>query len=184
MKLPACLLLLALSSTHAIDFTPREVKEVGEGGEYTYLRFSDHDKAVTYMPPANWRYSGGGQFFHLSVPNVVGCEVEISISPMEKPLVASEADLKTFEAMAMESLPKGARSFETTVATFNPCEIDGHQTVEVTLSYVLFGQPKSVSQLYLPRTKDMVRFTVVAKPEDFEQVRRRFQGSLHSLAGL
>jgi hypothetical protein len=47
------------------------------------------------------------------------------------------------------------------VATFNPCELDGRKTVEVTISYVLFGQPLMVSRLYLPRQEDMLRFTVV-----------------------
>jgi hypothetical protein len=184
MRLITLLVILALPAAQALDFTPREVKEVGEGGEYTYVRFSDTGKGVTYRPPKHWDYRGGGSVFRLDPPNVLGAEVEIVRVQLDAPLVASEETIKTFEALALDSLPPRASKVETPVATFNPCELDGRKTVEVTISYVLFGQPLMVSRLYLPRQEDMLCFTVVSKPGDFEQVRRVFQASLHTLAGL
>lgn len=184
MKLIGLLLIAALPTARAIDFTPREVKEVGEGGAYSYLRFSDGAKSVTYMPPKHWDYHGAGNTFQLKVPNVVGAEIEIAEMPMDEPLTAGEESIKTFEALALESLPQGASKIETSVASFNPCELDGHKTVEITLSYVLFGQSVTVSRLYLPRKKDLLRFTIVSKPGDFERVRQVFFSSLHTLAGI
>lgn len=184
MKLITCILMCALSCADAIDFTPHEVKEIGEGGEYTYLRFANGDQAVTYMPPKYWDYRGDENEFRLTAPNVVGTEVEISKESMEEPLVAAQENLNAFEALATESLPQGASKIKTVASSFTPCEIDGYKTVEVTLSYVLFGQSLVLSRLYLPRTKDMLCFKVVSKASDFEAVRRTFQASLHSLAGL
>jgi hypothetical protein len=184
MKRVFLLIALALTSARGIDFAPREVKAVGEGGEYSYLRFSDGEKAVTYNPPKYWSFRGRGAVFRLDPVNITGAECEISYLAMETPLVASEANLQTFEALALESLPPGATKIETETTTFNPCELDGQKTVEVTISCVLFGQPLKISRLYLTRKEDMLRFTVLTKPGDFEQVRQTFHASLHTLAGL
>ncbi len=184
MKVVALIVMLALPSALALDFAPRVVKEVGEGGEYSYLRFRDGERFVTYLPPRGWDYFGGGHTFRLTPPHVGGAEVEMTWIPMEEPPVAGEDSFEAFAALALESLPKGAAKIESPVARFNPCELDGCKTVEVTLSYVMFGQPVTVSRLYLPRTADLLRFTVVSHPNDFERLRKVFLASLHTLAGL
>ena len=184
MKLAALLFLAAASVAAALDFRPMVMEGRGEGGKYTYLEFRDDGKAVTYMPPRSWRFHGGAAQLCLTVPDTTGVEIDIGLLALKEPMPVESANLSAFADIARQSLPAEAVKVERGAVDFNPLIIDGHNTVEVTFDYMIFGGPIRVSCLYAARGKELVCFRVVARPDDFDRVHLAFRLSLHSFAGL
>ena len=184
MKLTALLLLAATSAAWALDFRPVVMEGRGEGGKYAYLQFRDAGRAVTYMPPRLWKFHGREGQLCLTVPGITGAEIDIGVQVMREPMLVEAAGLRAYEELARQALPTEAVKVELNAVTFNPLVLDGHQTVEVTFTYVIFGGPLKVSFLYAAREKELLCCRVVARPEDFDRLHQAFALSLHSFAGL
>ncbi|MEA3207279.1 MAG: hypothetical protein QOE70_336 [Chthoniobacter sp.] len=184
MKLLALLLLSGMCTVHALDFVPTEVKVSGEGGQYTYLQFRDGKTKVGYLPPASWTYKGGGGRFCLVPPEVAGAEIDFRVLTLPPALTVEPANLQAFANLALEAVPNGANKVELLTTVFNPLEIDSRKSIEITLGYNFFGQSLKASHLYIVRGQTLLLFRVAAQPADFERLRKTFQASLHTLAGL
>ncbi len=185
MKLAALLLLAAASAAPALDFHPLVVEAQGEGGKYTYIEFRDEGKAVTYMPPRGWKFHGRDLKLCLVVPDCTGVEIDLGLIAMDEPVDGKGTNfLLMLEKFARASLPEAATKVELLGAEYNPLIIDGHQTVEVTFRYVIFGRPIKVSLLYLARKSELLCFRVVAPPAEFDRLHQTFRLSLHTFAGL
>lgn len=185
MKLIALFLLAATAAAPALDFRPLVVEAQGEGGKYTYLEFRDEGKSVTYMPPRGWKIYGRDSHLCLSVPGCTGVEIDFGLIPVGEAVVEQGTNLLLLlEKLARAALPPAATKVELLGAEQNPLIIDGHQTIEVTFRYVIFGGPLKVSFLYLARKGELLCFRVVAPPAEFERLHETFRLSLHTFAGL
>lgn len=178
-------LLLALAgTTQAFEFAPTEKKERGEGSEYLYLQFRNGIGKTTYVPPRNWEYKGDGIRLSLFPKGILGSDIDMTTLTLKEPVPCVEANLKVFEGFAVQAVPKGASGVEVISAVYNPFEIDGKQTIEVVLAYSFYGQKLKASFVYADTGKKLLQFRVAAKLADFDSLRKEFQGSLHSLAGI
>jgi hypothetical protein len=180
MKGFAICLLWTAPLLRALDFTPIEVEENGEGGKYQYLQFADGEKRVTYMPPRAWSVTGTASVLKLTPPLAGQADVDIEVQPLIEPLAA---DPQEYDKLARANLPAGATKVESSILE-NPLDIDGRKTIEVTLRYSFFGQPFCSSSVFLARDKELLRFRVAARANDFTALRRVFHSSLHSMAGF
>ena len=184
MKLATLLLIAAATVTHALDFRPIVIESAGEGGKYSYLQFRDQGKTVTYMPPKAWLYSGQASRLGLAAPGTAGAEIDISALPLKESMAVESSNFRAFAELARRSLPAEASKVELADVTYNPLNLDGHRTIEMIFTYVIFGGPVKVSLLYAVRENELLCFRVVARPEDFDRLHQAFKLSLHSLAGL
>jgi len=203
MKLTLLFLGLAIPAAQALDFTPIEAKMKGEAGTYSYVEFRDGRSRISYVPPKAWEFRGDSAAFRLCPPAGGSAEVEFHSQALKEPVEMEAENLKAFEAIARESLPPGATKIETLGLAFNPRELDGHKTVEVTLSYGFFGQTIKASLLYvvrqtapvrfrvdsrasasLARDASLVVFRVAARAADFDRARDAIHQSLGTLSGL
>ena len=184
MKLATLFLIAAASLAHALDFRPIVIESAGEGGKYTYLLFRDQGKAVTYMPPKAWLYNGHASRLGLAAPGTVGAEIDMSVLPLKESMAVESSNFRAFAELARRSLPSEASKVELADVACNPLNIDGHRTIEIIFTYVIFGGPVKMSLLYAARENELLCFRVVARPEDFDRLHQTFNLSLHSLAGL
>ena len=79
-------------------------------------------------------------------------------------------------------MPSNASNVTVLEEENNPLQIHQQQTYGVTLAYNFLGQVYEANVLFANLGETQVRFRVVARKDDFDQVRRQFRGSLFSLA--
>ncbi len=70
----------------------------------------------------------------------------------------------------------------------SPVRLNDHPTVEVTVTYALYGRPLQVSMFVCQRRAgrplELFVFEVAARPEHFQAVHDTFQSSLYSIVGF
>ncbi len=182
--LSAVLILGGTLAQAQLDLTPQESFYEVEGIRVPNVKFQDGKKLVSYSPPGGWNMSGGGAKLNLVPSGTAQAGSVILIEQTKEPLPATEANLKAFSELAAGFLPREASKVEVVESVVSPLRISGKSMVEVTLSYVFFGQNFRMNVLYLPREKERLCFQCSARASDFANVLRDFRGSLYSIQGL
>lgn len=184
MKTAAVFFLLAATASAAIDLTPRESTYEVEGATFRNVSFRNGDKLVSFSPPARWTLTGGAKQLTLTPPAAVQAAGIIeSVAVRELPR-AEESKFQIFNELALTLVPKEAVKVEILETALSAMRLGGRAAVEVTLSYVFFGQTFRLFVLALPRENELLRFHLVARTNDFPALYKEFRGSFYSLQGL
>jgi hypothetical protein len=188
-KIPACLILAAcvLSAralaTPTIDLTPVPQEYELEGIKRTLVSFRAGAGPVLYAPP--WKIAGYADSACLDVPER-HASAEIRRVPLSEPLDLRDEDAT--KKWVIDHLPPAATNVSIDDFARNPVSIDGKPTVEVTVSYGLFGLYRRHSLLLCERRQnlytDLVIFEFAAPPAKFDLLYRIFQKSLYSMMGF
>lgn len=186
MKLLALPLLAASLSAHAgVDLTPVPATRHFHGSEISELRFSDNGKPVAYQLPQGWSYSSlGPAKIRFYPPQGAQASAEMEIVPLAEGSGFEEEFRKTLREQMLRSLPEDSEQIAIISEVMNPLMINGHQTWEVTISYVWLGQRRRLSTLIANLDGQQLRCRVSTQPQDFDQVHRLFQRSLCGLQWL
>jgi hypothetical protein len=173
---------LAGRAAGAIDFTPTTSERKLDGITFPELVFHQDGHAITYEKPRDWNLTSDGATMRLTPPHAAQAQVSVEQSPLAAPQVFDEATTKQLEQTVLASVPPGAEKIELISAENDPLRIHGQPTCAVTVGYSFFGQDFEACTLFANLGDTQVRFHVVARKADFEQVQRQFRGSLFSLS--
>ena len=164
-----------------IDFTPTEGQRQLEGMIFPLVMFHQDNHLITYEPPRGWTYTGDPAHVVLTPPKVSQARASMEQVSLPSPQTFDEATVEQLRQVVLGSLPPDAQNVQFVAAENNPVRIDQQDSYEITASYSYFGQPYQVSVIFANLGELQVRFRIVARKEDFEDLHRAFRGSLFSL---
>ena len=168
-----------------IDFTPKESFYMAEATKVSNVAFRNGKKKMTYSPPGKWTLSGGGRKVTITPPDVPQAGATMQTEPAKAELLpATGENVKAYSDLAVSLLPKEALKVVVVEALVAPIQISRHAMVEVTLTYVHFGQQFTTNILFLPYEKEQITFQMTARTPDFAPLAKMFRSSLFSLQGL
>lgn len=147
------------------------------------LKFHDAGRGISYSPPPDWKMSGRGKMLELIPPQAVQAGARFEVLPTA-PLPADASKVKLFRELAVLLLPAEATNVEIIEAGLSELRISGRPAVEVVLTYTFFAQQFKMNSLFLPRERELLRFSFTAHLADFAPLEKTFRRSLYSLQGL
>ena len=170
------------SAIAAIDFTPTTGQRELEGVVFKQLIFHEDGRQIAYEQPTGWTYSGDTTGIRFTPLNFTQALAEIQQTPLPEPETFDEPTTKFLREQVLASLPRDSQHPAIVAEERNTVRINGNDSYEVTVAYALYAQEYQLSVMFvnLP-TKTQLRFRVIARKKDFDQVHRLFRGSLYSL---
>jgi hypothetical protein len=180
---PFALLLLSAGSALAqLDLNPTLATRELEGVRFTELVFQHGKDRITYEPPSGWSYRGSVTTLALTPPQRSQAEAVIKAMPLSRPPVPLTPERMTeLRQRAISLVSTGAENVEVVSEEQSPTRIDGRETFEVVLGYVLHGQRFQSSALFLTLDDSEMIFRLQCHSSDFADLAKLFRGSLCSL---
>lgn len=175
-------LACVLGSARAeINLTPqRSVREL-EGCKFPQLEFRDGAKRITYEAPRGWQaIAHDSQTLALVPPDKEMVSAKIKFIPMPGPLILDEAQLKHFKDTASQLLPPESRIMLEPTITPHPLLLNDHATCEIDIYFVLHSQRLRMSVLFVDLGDTQLRFSLISRPGDFENLHSAFRDSWYS----
>jgi hypothetical protein len=171
--------------THAgLDLTPRVEEYELDGVKRSQLVFTDGERHITYAPPRNWEYSGGGNRLVLHPRSASNVEASITVSKLPRPEVLDEATLKRLCDEALASVPRGATNVALVSQQLSPLLIDRKETFLIVINYDYYSLPYAKSVMFLNRQNDQVRFELTCNRNTFGELQKAFMSSHYSWQNL
>jgi hypothetical protein len=164
-----------------INLTPNySVREL-DGCKFPQLEFRDTDKKITYELPKGWTCASRDKFtLALLPPSKDMVSAKIKFIPTPGPLVLDDVQLKHFKETASQLLPpESVISGEPTIAP-DPLLLNGHHTCEIDILFGLHSHRLRMSVLFVDLGESQLRFSLIARPADFEDLHKAFQESWYS----
>jgi hypothetical protein len=184
IRISAALLCIAGLAHADLDLTPRVQEYELEGVKMRQLVFTDGEKLITYSPPRNWEYSGGGNRFLLHPQTQTAAEAEITVTKTPHPASFDQAGLKRLTDEVLSSIPQDATNVELVSQQLNPLLIDRKETFLVVIRYDYYSQQYQRSVMFLNRKNEQIRFQLTSYRNSFQQLQKSFEGSHYSWQNL
>lgn len=178
------IILLASSAYADLDLTPREEEYQLDGTKQRQLVFADGGRRVTYTPPRNWQYSGGGNRFVLRPSSELSAEATTTVNKLPRAEVFDDTTTKRLCDEVLASVPSGATKVTLVSQQMNPLRIEGKQTFLVIINYDLYGGPYTRSAMFLNRQNEQVRFQLTCYRNSFQKLQKAFESSHYSWQNL
>lgn len=171
-----------LGTTQAeIDLTPeRSVREL-EGCKFPQLEFRDGGTKITYEAPKGWDYISRDRHTLALVPpnkDMVSAKIKFIATPGT--LVLDEAQLTHLKNTASSLLPPESRIMKEPTITPNPLVLNARPSCEIDILFVLHSQRLRMSVLFVDLGDSQLRFSLIARPGDFEALHKAFQESWYT----
>ena len=171
-----------LGTTQAeIDLTPeRSVREL-EGCKFPQLEFRDGGTKITYEAPKGWDYISRYRHTLALVPpnkDMVSAKIKFIATPGT--LVLDEAQLTHLKNTASSLLPPESRIMKEPTITPNPLVLNARPSCEIDILFVLHSQRLRMSVLFVDLGDSQLRFSLIARPGDFEALHKAFQESWYT----
>jgi hypothetical protein len=156
-----------------------------DGMKFQHLVFSDGSgKKITYSPPTGWEYSGSGPKLTLHPSKKGQAEASVTSITLPQPGVLDDEGLKKLTEEALMSVPRGSTNVTLVSQQKNPVIIEGKETFLVTVAYSFYGGNYKRSVMFLNRGKEQLRFELVSREQDFDELQKAFLGSQFSWQNL
>ena len=164
-----------------INLTPQySVREL-EGCKFPQLEFRDGAKKITYEPPPGWQaMARDSQTLALTPAGKDMVSAKIKFFPTQGRLVLDEAQLQHFKDTADQLLPAESRIMTEPTITPNPLLLNGHPTCEIDIYFVLHSQRFRMSVLFVDLGESQLRFSLISRAGDFEELHKAFRASWYS----
>ncbi|HJT46154.1 MAG TPA: hypothetical protein VJ721_07775 [Chthoniobacterales bacterium] len=167
-----------------LDLTPRLQEYDLEGVKLHQLAFTDGQTLITYAPPKNWEYFGGGNRLVLRPRSEAGAEAEISVTGIRHQADFDESEVKQLTADVVASLPHEATNITIVSQQLNPLLIGRKKTFLVIVSYDYYSQSYERSVMFLDRNSEQIKFQLTCYRSAFQKLQRAFEGSHYSWQNL
>lgn len=176
-----CLALASLTVPARADVDLSPTKSELDETKYTILFFADGGKEISYRVPKDWTYAKSGpEKIKFTPPGPSQAQCEIAVEPLTQPFAFDEEGITKLKEKARSLVPRDAEQVEFTGEQSNAVMIGGHEAHEVTLSFVLFGQPFKMAVLFANIAPQQMRFRTIAHRDAFDAVHTTFRSSLCS----
>jgi hypothetical protein len=175
-------LACALATADAeINLTPvRSIREF-EGCKFPQLEFRDQGRTITYEAPSGWEpLLRDKHTLALVPPGKDLVSAKIKFIPTPGRLVLDEAQLQYFKETASELLPADGRLMSEPTVTANPLLFNDRPTCEIDLYFVHQSQRLRLSVLFVDLGESQLRFSLISRPADFEELHNAFRASWYS----
>ena len=178
----ALLLGCGLAAADAeINLTPVQSVREFEGCKFPQLEFRDKGSKITYEAPSGWEpLLRDKHTLALLPPGKDLVSAKIKFIPTPGRLVLDEAQLQYFKDTASQLLPADGRLMSDPVVTPNPLLFNNHTTCEVDLYFVHQAQRLRMSVLFVDLGESQLRFSLISRPGDFEELYSAFRASWYS----
>jgi hypothetical protein len=175
-------LLCTLGAARAeIDLRPEPSVRELEGCKFSQLEFRDNGKKITYEPPKGWKYVAHDQnTLALVPPGKDMVSAKIKFIPTPGTLVLDEVQLKRFKDTASQLLPPESKIMTEPTIIPNPLSFNDHPTCEIDILFALHSQRLRMSVLFVDLGGSQLRFSLISKPGDFDDLHKAFQESWYS----
>jgi hypothetical protein len=170
-----------LTASAEINLTPRySVREL-EGCKFPQLEFRDGNQTITYEAPTGWQaVSRDWQTLALTPPGKEMVSAKIKFIPTPGQLVLDERQLQYFKETAHLLLPPESRMMADPTITPNPLSLGDHSTCEIDIYFVLHAQRMRMSVLFVDLGDSQLRFSLISRPADFDELHKEFRASWYS----
>ena len=132
-----------------INFSPALRTEDSEGVATTYLIFKNGGREISYTPPTGWTYSGSAESFTMYSAGLNPATAVIEALPAGGAWVFNETGFKRVVEECMTRAPKGSDHFRLVSREQSVLKIGGHDGMEATAGFSLYGRPMQMSLLVL-----------------------------------
>jgi len=187
MKLPILRILpLAFLSygtllASPVDFTPRPDGFEIDGVRINQVKFLQGKEEITYRPPVAWLCKGSPDVALLQLSGTLSTvRAEMRHQDNTPPPVWNEEGMKALRLRAQTLIP-AAEKLTLTEEIRNPVQINGHETLELVYSGLLFTRSYKFVVVLLPLEKEQFSFTLYSQEKEFEGASREFISSLFRL---
>jgi hypothetical protein len=179
-------ILISLAGlAHAdLELTPRLEQYDLDGVKLRQLVFTDGDRRVSYTPPKNWEYSGGGSRFVLRPASQSAAEAVITVTKLPTAEVFDKTTTKRLSDEVLASVPRGATNVTLVSQQLNPLLIERKETFLVVISYDYYSQPYQQSVMFLIRNNERICFQLTCYRNAFRELQKAFESSHYSWQNL
>lgn len=161
-----------------LQLTPKFSVARVDGATIKFLAFSDGSgKQITYGPPFGWECSGVRTRLTLRPPKRSQAEGTISTIKLSHPGIFDDERMKKLTAEVIASVPGGSTNVTLVSEEKNPLLIAQKETFLVIVSYTFYGENYQRSMMFLNRGNEQVRFQLVSRAIDFEDLQTNFYRS-------
>ena len=164
-----------------INLTPtRSFREL-EGCKFPQLEFRDDGRKITYEAPPGWEpLLRDTHTLALVPPGKEMVSAKIKFIPTPGRLVLDAAQLQYFKDTAYQLVPREGRVLAEPTVTPNPLIFGNHPTCEVDFYFVHQSQRLRMSVLFVDLGESQLRFSLISRPGDFEDLHNAFRASWYS----
>lgn len=175
-------LIVAVGFVQAeINLTPSHTVRELEGCKFPQLEFRDGQRKITYEPPPGWQaIARDTQTLGLTPPGKEMVSAKIKFFPTQGRLILDEEQLQRFKDTADQLLPPESRLMAEPKVTPAPLLLSGYPTCEIDLYFVLHSQRFRMSVLFVDLGETQLRFSLISRPGDFEELHKAFRSSWYS----
>ena len=164
-----------------INLTPEPSVRELDGCKFPQLEFRDGAKKITYELPRGWTYLARDKTtLALVPPNKDLVSAKIKFIPTPGTLTLDEPQLKRLKETAPQLLPPEGKILTEPTITPNPLLFNAHPTCEIDILFALNGQRLRMSILFVDLGDSQLRFNLISRPGDFEDLHKAFQESWYS----
>ena len=164
-----------------IDLTPEQSVRELDGCKFPQLEFRDSGKKITYELPRGWTYLPRDKTtLALVPPGKDMVSAKIKFIPIPGTLTLDEPQLKRLKDTASQLLPPEGKILNEPTVTPNPLSLNAHPTCEIDVIFALNGQRLRMSVLFVDLGDSQLRFSLISRPGDFEDLHKALQDSLYS----
>jgi hypothetical protein len=179
VRLPLALLLLGamiglVPARADLKLTPQASTYQIEGATMPRVLFHDGDKAVTYVPPRGWKYSGSETSLRLLPNGNTQAEATITKLASPKTVAFDEGTRPALIEQVTAGLPAESSNVQVVNQELNPVRIGGKDTFLVTVSFTSHGNDFTRSVMFLNREQDQIQFQLSSRTSDFSALQKAF----------
>ena len=166
-----------------INLTPTYSVRQLDGCKFPQLEFRENsNRNITYELPKGWTCMSRDKFTLALMPPATKDMVSAKIKyiPVAGPLVLDDVQLKHFKETASQLLPPESVISGEPRITPDPLLLNGHHTCEIDILFGLHSHRLRMSVLFVDLGESQLRFSLIARPSDFEDLHKAFQESWYS----
>lgn len=174
----ALLAILSTAEAGTFDFTPTvPANDSPRMRRFPRLLFKDGARTVSYVRPAGWQYSGSKAGLRLEAGDPSHSIATIQEVARKTPPKFDEDTIKALQAALTAALPPGSTNVKIIRTETNPLQINGHETVEITVSYFALNLDRLESILFVNLPETQLQFALHALKADFPSTHELFRRS-------
>lgn len=176
----------AINTAQALDLTPKPgTRQGNEGGPTATLVFTDGKARFDYVPPLDWRPSGGGNTLSFYTPDPKASVKLMVLSKGDSQQVDASTPRQDLQAWAAKFMPRGAEKVEFVKVVTGPFPMGGRAVNEFIFKFEGAGVSTSISISVVEFSdKERLLMLVSAPDKSFDRVRQQAISSMFSWDAL
>jgi hypothetical protein len=163
-----------------LDLTPTTREYTEDGDPYRVVHFKNGDGIVKFFPPDGWTVRGQLTRLQLTPPQKSLSEGVVEVTPLAAPQPLDENVVAVLRQSVLAALPPGSGNPKIVSEASNTLMPGGNPSVEIVISYQLWGKSFQRSVLLVNSPHEHLFFRFTATKDDFNLLHNAFRRSVAS----